>query len=315
MKKITMFNLLFSASVINGQTLTGDFENLGLAANSYYKDTNSTPFIEANMHFMHQWAKGSFAYWSGGFSYSNVHDSATAGFSNLYGVKPLKGFNASSTFAIGQDKGVISMPVPGTIEGFFITNTTYAYKSMKNGDSFAKKFGGTSGNDPDFLKVIIRGFSGGLMKSDSVRYFLADFRNPDNAQDYIVKTWQYVNTSVLGAVDSIKFFMYSSDVGAFGVNTPLFFGLDQFTVTYPNTVDLTEIAKNEITVFPNPFRSAVKITGMPAGATVTLQDVSGRLIGCEISGDSIDLEGLKNGVYFIRLTSGSGTVIRKIVKD
>jgi hypothetical protein len=187
---------------------------------------------------------------------------------------------------------------------------------MKNGDSFAKKFGGTGGNDPDFFKVIIRGFKDGLMKTDSVRYFLADFRNTDNAQDYIVKTWQYVNTSVLGAVDSIKFFMYSSDVGTFGINTPLFFGLDQFTVTYLNSEGVKETAKNELTVYPNPFRSTITIEGMPTtGATATLQDMCGRIIDCKISGNTLDLESLKNGIYFIRLTNSSGSVVKKIVKE
>ena len=39
-----------------------------------------------------------------------------------------------------------------------LTNATYAALSMQNGDSFAKKFGGTTGNDADLFGVTLRGF-------------------------------------------------------------------------------------------------------------------------------------------------------------
>ena len=39
-----------------------------------------------------------------------------------------------------------------------VTNTTFAFLSMQNGDEFAKQFGGDDGNDPDFFKVTFRGF-------------------------------------------------------------------------------------------------------------------------------------------------------------
>ena len=38
-----------------------------------------------------------------------------------------------------------------------LTNTTYAYYTMLNGNRFAKKFGGASGADPDWFKLTITG--------------------------------------------------------------------------------------------------------------------------------------------------------------
>jgi hypothetical protein len=43
-------------------------------------------------------------------------------------------------------------PTPVTVTGAYFTNTTYAALSMLSGDSFAKKFGGASGDDPDWFK-------------------------------------------------------------------------------------------------------------------------------------------------------------------
>jgi hypothetical protein len=39
-------------------------------------------------------------------------------------------------------------------QGVYVTNTTYAYNSMRDGDMFAKKFGGPTGNDPDWYKLL-----------------------------------------------------------------------------------------------------------------------------------------------------------------
>ncbi|MDP2337269.1 MAG: DUF4465 domain-containing protein, partial [Bacteroidota bacterium] len=59
--------------------------------------------------------------------------------------------------------------------GFYVTNSTYAYLSMKNGDPFAKKFGGPSGNDNDWLILTIEGFDSGNKLTGKVETFLADF--------------------------------------------------------------------------------------------------------------------------------------------
>ena len=55
--------------------------------------------------------------------------------------------------------------------------------------TFAKKFGGTTGNDPDFFKVTVKGYKGGVLTTDSVPFYLADFRFANNALDYIVDSW------------------------------------------------------------------------------------------------------------------------------
>src|SRR5690606_13300086 len=103
-----------------------------------------------------------------------------------------------------------------------VTNSTYAYYSMKDGDAFAKKFGGVTGNDPDWFKLTIKMYFQGIF-NDSVDFYLADFRFTDNSQDYIVKDWQSINLSSYGSMDSLSFELSSSDIGMWGMNTPAFF--------------------------------------------------------------------------------------------
>jgi len=67
---------------------------------------------------------------------------------------------------------------------------------------------------------------------DSVNFYLADYRFADNDSDYIVNSWKYVDLSTLGGVDTYEFDLSSSDTGAFGMNTPAYFCMDQFSFNH-----------------------------------------------------------------------------------
>lgn len=317
MKKIiTITALALGIFTIKAQTTVADFETFTLSTNSAYSSTAGVSFQTGNASFQYKWG----GFWSGGFSYTNKYDSATAGFGNMYGVKPLKGYNNSNIYVVGQDQGVINLSSPSnTVNGFYITNTTYAYKSMKLGDQFAKKFGGTTGNDPDFFKVTVKGYKGGVLTTDSVPFYLADFRFSNNSLDYIVDTWQWVNTSTLGNVDSIKFFMYSSDEGSFGINTPLFFGIDNFTTTQSN-VGIAEYKNSlKFDVYPNPFNSTIVLKLTNQNQThVKVTDVSGKIVYendlVEMS-STIDLDYLQSGIYFLQISSDNKSSIKKLIKN
>ncbi|MFO0357372.1 MAG: DUF4465 domain-containing protein [Sphingobacteriaceae bacterium] len=318
-KTVTFLATILIANFLRSQTHTESFESFTLSTNSAYTNTNSVPFQGTSSVFEYKWDAG-FNFWSGGFSYTNKYDSATAGFGNLYGVKPLKGYNSSNTYVIGQDKGVIKLKSPYKgVEGMYLTNSTYAYKSMKLGDSFAKKFGGTSGNDPDFFKITIKGYSGGVLKTDSVEFYLADFRNSNNALDYIVDSWQWVNTMSLGQVDSIRFFMYSSDVGSFGINTPLFFGLDNFT-TSPSFVGLNELnGAQNASIYPNPSNDKLFIQlNTKESSTIQLFDSKGKLVIEQLyegSNTPIDLSNLTAGIYNVKINTSNGISTKKLIKN
>ncbi len=316
MKKIVTTIFLGLVTCIKAQTIE-TFESFTLAPNSFYKDTNSVSFTGPTATFRHKWTNGQYANWSGGFSYTNKKDSANGNFSNLYNCRAVNGYNNSNYYVTGQNNGIIKLNAPFSIvDGFYFTNTTYAYKSMKFGDSFGKKFGGPTGNDPDYFRVIVKGYKNGVLKTDSSVFYLADFRSSNNALDYIVEGWQYVSCSNIGQVDSIKFTMQSSDVGSNGINTPLFFSLDNFTTS--SSVGINEFRSTlSLNVFPNPsngylnIRSDIEKEGSLKVFNQLGQLVFEQMVGLKIS--SVDLSNLPKGIYVVQVVQNEKSKSVKIV--
>jgi Domain of unknown function (DUF4465)/Secretion system C-terminal sorting domain len=317
---IAAIALAISSLATNAQTVVADFESFSLSPNSAYSPTTSVPFQTANASFQYKYSGG---FWSEGFSYTNKYDSITAGFTNTHGIRAYNGYSNSATYVIGKDRGVITLATnQTTVNGFYITNTTYAYKSMASGDAFAKKFGGTTGSDPDFFKVIVKGYKNGALKNDSVTVMLADFTFTNNTQDYISAKWQFVNTTIIGDVDSLKFFMRSSDIGQFGINTPLFFAIDNFTTTKATFVGLAEqTSEINFNVYPNPTSNFINIqlsNNIEQPLEAKILDISGKTIYAksltQIETD-LNVNFLQSGIYFLELTSGKQKTVKKIVKN
>jgi hypothetical protein len=105
---------------------------------------------------------------------------------------------------------------------------------MQNGDQLAREGGGRSGNDPDFFELTIRGYDslGGVGNvTGEVKVMLADYRSANNLDDYILNRWLQVDLTALSEARSVKLAYASSDVGQFGINTPLYVAMDNLTFT------------------------------------------------------------------------------------
>lgn len=212
-----------------------DFEDLSLAPNSYYDGygsgaTSGTWTSEGALFNTNQWGPG--------WSYSNVNDTTTAGFTNQWAAFTGTGFGGGGIYSIANSYNAngawVNMPNAVNIQSVRVTNSTYAALSMRDGDSFAKKFGGTTGDDPDWFKVTFTGFaqpSATGTSTGQVEFYLADFRFSDNSLDYILDQWALVDLSPLGTVRSIGISLSSSDVGEFGMNTPAYVAVDQLEFT------------------------------------------------------------------------------------
>jgi hypothetical protein len=207
----------------NGQFYNGDLGN---------NTSNTQGWSSGGVHFSNSYTfdtQFNYGYWSG-FSYSRVNAGNLAGFENQYAAKPGIGSDGSAHYAIVYNafsgNAVVTFGAQVQLSSIDVSNTAYTYFSMRDGDQFAKKFGGDSGNDEDFFKLEIQGFRG-TVATGSVDFFLADYRFANNSQDYLVDQWARVNLSSLGAVDSLKFALSSSDAGQFGMNTPAYFAMDR----------------------------------------------------------------------------------------
>lgn len=250
-------------------------------------------------------------FWASGWAISSKQDSSrgTSNFlTQLYCNAAAAGANGSKVFAIGQNN--TWMKFTGNYAGiasFMINNTTYAYNSMKNGDLYAKKFGGKSGNDPDFLSVKIKKYLQGNLW-DSVTVYLADYRFASHDSDYILSRWKNVSFAA-PYPDSISFEMNGSDTGSFGLNTPAFFAVDNVVVTTRASIRNYHTLKTEI--WPVPSSGTLHISAAEPLASVQIQNLQGASIrSAEVAGNHIQLglAGISSGVYLLQCRSVSGAV-------
>ena len=271
--------------------------------------------------------------WSG-WSVSSMHDTVTQGFGNQYSA--VGGKLASTGGLIEQPfhmvnsgvNNVIRTPyyeteswgeyiykiVPDfpTTSQFAICNATYAYHDMLNGSGFSKKFGGPSGTDPDYLRVIVDGTD----RKDSVLFsdtiYLADFRSSNSAEDYVLKDWVYFYPEV--PCNKLKFKMESTDVGQYGMNTPSYFCL-----ALSNTaVDATsKIEKLKLDVYPNPTNGQLTIKTDDVVDRVSIFSANGQEVQTWLQKGSLvqlDISELPQGVYFVKVNSSKTSATKKIIK-
>jgi hypothetical protein len=190
---------------------------------------------------------------------------------------------------------------------------------MKNGDAFAKKFGGADGTDEDWFKLNIIGLNNGTI-TDTVEFYLADFRSEDNAEDYLVDEWEWVDFSELGAVDKIVFSLSSSDVGQWGMNTPAYFCMDNLNGQIPTSINTPTIITDNFRVYPNPFASRITINGTDEIRNVRIYNISGKIVEqVQVSTGrteiELSLDDLKAGIYFIQIENARNTIIKKVIKQ
>jgi len=322
MTKKLLFSAALSALLAFGvcaQTMA-TFEDLSLPTDTFWNGSDTSGgFTSGSVFFTNdyntQWAS-----WTG-FSYSSKTDTTTAGFANMYSSASGSGYN-SATYGVAYVSSFgpatyMSWPASITnkeVEGFYINNSTFAYLSMLNGDAYAKKFGGASGSDPDWFKLKINGFANGSF-ADSVVFYLADFRSANDSLDYIIHDWTWVNINALGVVDSLTFELSSSDVGAYGMNTPAYFCMDDFLFLSP--IGFTEnTSSNTIKLYPNPANNILNITSADLISQVEIFSLTGaKVLNIKSASRNFrrNISELNSGIYVVKVYSEKGITTLKLV--
>jgi hypothetical protein len=238
--------LLISAPALaRAESLVVDFGDLTLDDESFYNGSDGAGGFTSNGVFFRNSYNPTWDSWSG-WSYSNRTDNTTPGFTNQFSSYAGGDSTGDGIYAVafGQSPSGVRFDIPDPSAGLVargisadFTNTTYAALSMLNGDQFSKQFGGASGDDPDFFLLTIVGYSDDGASGDvigEVDFYLADYRFEDNSLNYIVQDWTTVDLSSLIGSRSIGFRLTSTDVDERNgwMNTPAYFAMDNFTITY-----------------------------------------------------------------------------------
>lgn len=313
-----LFGIFVSASLGFAQNILS-FEDVFQDTSAYWDGSDqSGGFVTGDVFFPNQY-DSIFNYWASGWTLSTMKDSTTMGFLNQFSARAGAGADGSGTYTVAYQNDFLGQHPVIRLKNSFsdfkkvplslsLTNTTYAYFSMKEGDGFSKKFGGPNGDDPDFFKLTIFGYADGNRLPDSVVFFLADFRFEDNSDDYILKDWASVDLSAFPALDSLEFRLSSSDVGAYGMNTPAYFCMDLLTIDLSSGNEKPEPAG--LLTFPNPAAEQLFVecqeedlpqryrivnnAGVTIKAGVLRQPVT-----------ALAIQEFQSGIYYLQLERGS----------
>lgn len=106
------------------------------------------------------------------------------------------------------------------VKGLYITNSAFAYGSMKNGTEYAHNQGKEDkfGNDDSFKLIIYN-----MDKTKKVESYLAEGTN-------LLNTWQWIDLTALGETSGLKFELTTTKTDDGGPLTPTYFCLDGITL-------------------------------------------------------------------------------------
>ncbi len=318
MRRLLFLPLLAGTLAANAQTVS-DFESLSLTvADTYYvnhSDMGADVGFEDGLAYfpcvydssMYGW------WWSKGFTYSNMTDTVTPGFTNMYAARPAKGANNSANYVVVWDvSNVVHLrgaAIGKPVKGMYVTNSNYAYKSMKEGDDYTSPFDATNRG---WFKITVYGYDSGELKEDSVDFYLADFRSSNPADHFILDTWEWLDLSSLGGVDSLLFTISCSDI-----MQPTYFCLDDFTTheTYDPTTSVLQQAVFTAKIYPNPAAEKLYVeTGTAVTGQIRITDITGKLHAhYDINGTvtEVNTAALAPGMYMLVLhAEGKTSTIR-----
>lgn len=322
MKFYFTFLMLLSVAILSAQAVV-DFEEFNLAGESYLNGEDGNGGFSSGDVFLPNEYNAAWGSWSG-WAISNTTDVTTPGYLNQYSAITGSGFDGSAHYAVSYAFGNNIIILQGeaagnVVPGMYITNSTYAYLSMRDGDSNAKKFGGLTGNDEDYFLLTIKAYSEGELSADSVNFYLADFRFEDNSEDYIVDEWTWVDLSSLGAVDSLTFTLTSTDVGQFGMNTPAYFCVDDIFAADPTSSTSSVVVDDLFEVYPNPTTDYIQVAYSENEImNCTIFDMNGKLLlqqQLDSYGGQIDLQFLPRGSYWVSIAGEKVRSAQLVVKQ
>ena len=206
------------------------FEDIVIGEDSHMSistedDDDRTEFVSGDFEFasgcMSDWA----SWWF--FGYANHKDTVYTTLEDQFKNVVGGGYDGSDNYGVayvGSWYGPCTVTLlsdSAVVPGFYITNSSYAYSSMMNGDGFAKKF-----EKGDWFKLTVTGINAQGDTTGIKEFYLADLRDENTA--YIINDWRYVDLSGLGKVSKLGFELSSSDNGDWGMNTPAYFCFDNF---------------------------------------------------------------------------------------
>ena len=321
MNKFFTLIFIFSAILSFSQT-TSDFEEYVIGVDSFLNGSVGPDlFSSGNLSLENDYNPAWMA-WTG-WAISSGTDITTTEFSNLSTINGT-GYDSSNNYAVSfsSDQTIMHLDNAAAgevVTGMYVNNLTVAHNIIQDGNMFSKKFGGVTGDDEDYFLLTIKKYSGGTLSSESVEFYLADYRFTDNSQDYIVDEWTWVDLTSLGQADSLAFTLSSTDNGVYGMNTPAYFAIDN-VVTSDGVVSVENVeAKSLFEIYPNPATKFFTLKNLEIeNAQISIFDMTGRLVYNNILRDDqteVNIQHFAKGTYMVKLQTTTKVASQLLIKQ
>jgi hypothetical protein len=317
------FTLIFTFfAIASFAQTTADFENYQIDVDSFLNGSDGNNLFSSGNISLDNDYNSMWNSWNG-WAISHGTDVSTVDFNNLSTINGM-GYDGSNNYAVSFSSDQNIMHLDGAaagevVAGMYVNNLTVAYNIIKDGNQFSKKFGGLTGDDPDFFLLTIKKYLGGTLSSEVVEFYLADYQFTDNAQDYIIDDWAWVDLTSLGQADSLAFSLTSTDNGNYGMNTPAYFAVDNVeTSDGIVAVDNVE-AESLFTIYPNPASEFFVLKNLEnENALVSIFDMTGRLVyNNTLTGNQneVNIQNLANGTYMVKVLSNEKVASQLLIKQ
>lgn len=254
-----------------------------------------------------------------GFEISNATDETFIDYSTPLAVQPLEGANGTAHYAVAfvlidfmGDDPTATIPVAATFENipedytldhFYVTNQTIAYNYMTSG---------YNSNNEYYMDLVIRAYNEEDF-IDSVVVSLGDFRD---GNDFVMEDWTLVDVSHLEGITSLTFDLESNDAGEWGINTPMYFGLDEITFVEveedDNGISVDEITQNALRIYPNPAKDVIYFS--ETVENFSLINSIGQVVITTEQTKQINVSELATGVYYMLFTMQNGQVVKQAIQ-
>ena len=170
----------------------------------------------------------------GGVAYSNQTKTTFSSlFPDQFNSVVGHGVNGSKNYAVAYAYGQHTVEVrathagPAVIPGTFVTNTAWVKEVTQKGTGM--------GDEPhapfhkgDYLLLIASN-----SKGQSIEFPLVDYRSSNDAEHYVIDSWQWLDLSALGETESVIFSMKGTRIANGGTTIPAYFCLDDFGSEMP----------------------------------------------------------------------------------
>ena len=84
--------------------------------------------------------------------------------------------------------------------------------------------------------------------------------------------------------------------------------VEDYTLDYQDALAVSDVNKNSVSVYPNPFTDVLKISDVKGVKSVSVNDISGRQVKTLAPSAELNLSSLKSGLYIVNLQMEDGSV-------